>query len=133
MRWVSLLFICYCFGRCIEANREFLGSGTLHDNWEHLPNTNPHPVQPIKLIIAFQNRNVQWLKDTLFSVSDPFSLNYGKYPSASEIERQTGPSFEMLKRVTDWLSMVSLSPSLNDLSEAKKNRLSCHHKFNSTS
>lgn len=59
-------------------------------------------------------------KETLFKVSDPYSLSYGKYPSSSQVQEQTGPRPRAISQIIEWLASVHVNPTKDEIQTAEK-------------
>jgi hypothetical protein len=76
---------------------------------------------PLKLYVAMRNRNVKWLEETLMAVSDPFSEEYGRYPSSQEVKDMCGPDDSAINMVTEWIVQeTDSSVSLEQQEDARR-------------
>lgn len=62
----------------------------------------PHKAS-VNLILALKKRNTVEMEELFWQVSNPRSLNYGKYLKNDDIATRFGPSQASVSKVTDWL------------------------------
>ena len=73
-----------------------------------------YPIQQdinIQFSIALKQQNVDILKEHLLDISNPKSINYGKYWSMDKINKLVSPSKENNQKVINWLNNNSIEDS----------------------
>eukprot|EP00755_Sulcionema_specki_P033669 Sspe_Gene.101270::Locus_75872_Transcript_2_2_Confidence_0.750_Length_787::g.101270::m.101270/K01279/TPP1, CLN2; tripeptidyl-peptidase I len=69
-------------------------------DWE--PRGLASPQHPMHLRFALRQKNLQWLESTFWSVSDPDSPQYGKFPTAEAIVDKLSPTDTELAPLYGW-------------------------------
>ncbi|CEM02085.1 unnamed protein product [Vitrella brassicaformis CCMP3155] len=62
-----------------------------------------HPAQKMRLLIGLKQRNLDWLVETFYDVSDPQSPNYQNFLSSDQILDKVAPEPAVLEAVREWI------------------------------
>jgi len=60
---------------------------------------------PLRLQLALHQHNLDWLESTLYAVSNPTSLSYGKHLTVEQIAEHIAPPSSDVTLVLEWLSL----------------------------
>eukprot|EP01084_Bolivina_argentea_P117521 208694_1 len=88
---------------CVENVNEF------DPSWIKMNKTDPE--NPINLLFALKQQNVNVLINKLMEVSDPKNSNYGKYLSRIEVNKMVKPSYITYNTIKQWLLSFDIHPT----------------------
>eukprot|EP00761_Pharyngomonas_kirbyi_P013604 gb/GECH01013633.1/.p1 GENE.gb/GECH01013633.1/~~gb/GECH01013633.1/.p1 ORF type:complete len:821 (+),score=178.25 gb/GECH01013633.1/:1-2463(+) len=77
------------------------------------------PQELVELIIAVKQRNLDQLDNKFWSVSDPYSPEYGNFMSLDQITQLIQPSEASLSSVYDWLESYGIKSEHVELTASK--------------